>query len=142
MSGPGIDLPPGDPRGRILMLVRRPAFFLLCAGTLSIFFNLAQVALFLFKIPSPFAPPDAAQAAGLFELSWYFVLTVVAGVLCGALAVWGSLSAMQLKGYGLATVGAITAIFPSMPACFLSVPVAVWMLFTLRRDGVREAFRH
>lgn len=142
MTGPGLHVPPGDPRERILMLVRRPAFFLLCAGTLSIFFNLAQVALFLLKIPSPFAPPDAAQAGGLFELSWYFVLSVTAGVLCGALTAWGALSAMQLKGYGLATVGAITGIFPSFPACFVGMPVAIWMLFTLRRDGVREAFRH
>ncbi|MCY1014783.1 hypothetical protein [Pyxidicoccus sp. MSG2] len=142
MSGPGIQLPPDDPRIKILNIIRPPAFFLLCAGSLSILFNVLQVVLFVFKIPSPFAPPEAAQAGGVFELSWFFVLQVTAAILCGSLAVWAALSAMQLKGYGLATVGAITALFPSLPACFISVPVAVWMLFTLRREGVREAFRN
>jgi hypothetical protein len=142
MTGPGIQLPPSDPRIRVLNIIRPPAFFLLCAGSLSILFNVLQVILFVFKIPSPFAPAEAAQAGGVFELSWYFVLTVVVAILCGSLAIWAALSAMKLKGYGLATLGAITALFPSLPACFVSVPVAVWMLFTLRREGVRQAFRN
>lgn len=141
MTGPGIQLPSDDPRIKVLNIIRPPAFFLLCAGSLSILFNVLQVILFVFKIPSPFAPAEAAQAGGVFELSWYFVLSVTVAILCGSLAIWAALSAMKLKGYGLATVGAITALFPSLPACFVSVPVAVWMLFTLRREGVREAFR-
>ena len=63
MTGPGIQLPPTDPRIRVLNLIRPPAFVLLCAGSLSILFNVLQVILFAFKIPSPFAPAEALMNA-------------------------------------------------------------------------------
>ncbi|MBJ6764334.1 hypothetical protein JGU66_26455 [Myxococcaceae bacterium JPH2] len=138
MSGPGLQLQSDDPRTKFLNMVRPPAFFLMCVGTLSIFYNVLQVVLFALHIPSPFAQQGTDPS--MFTLSWYFVLTVLVGLICGTLSIWGALSAMRLKGYGLATVGAITAIFPTFPVCFAATPVAVWMLFTLRREGVRQAF--
>ena len=139
MSGPGIQLPPGDPRAKVLNVVRPPAFFLLCAGVLNIIYNIAGFILAAMKVTSPFTPAGATPT--VLELSPALVLMLVVGVLCGVLSAWGAVSALNLKGYGLATVGGITALYILSPGCVIGVPVAIWMLFTLRRDGVREAFQ-
>ncbi|MCP3062491.1 hypothetical protein LXT21_27235 [Myxococcus sp. K38C18041901] len=139
MSGPGLHLPPDDPRFKVVEIIRAPAFFLLCTGVLNVFFNLAGFALAAMHVTSPLVP--AGAPATTLELSWSLALMLVVGILCGVLSAWGAMSAMNLKGYGLATVGGITALYILSPACVVGVPVAIWMLFTLRRDGVREAFR-
>jgi len=138
MSGPGIHLPPGDPRAKVVDMLRAPAFFLLCSGVLNVIFNLVGFVLAALKVTSPLAQPGTA---GTLDLSVGLVLMLLVGILCGVLSAWGALSALNLRGYGLATVGGITALYILSPACVVGVPVAIWMLFTLRRDGVREAFR-
>ncbi|NVJ22742.1 MULTISPECIES: hypothetical protein [Myxococcus] len=137
MSGPGIQLPPDDPRAKVIEIVRAPAFFLLCTGVLNVFFNILGFVLAALNVTSPFAGPGGAP----LQLSVSLALMLLVGILCGVLSAWGALSALSLKGYGLATVGGITALYILSPGCVVGVPVAVWMLFTLRRDGVREAFR-
>ncbi|NMO21251.1 hypothetical protein HPC49_37855 [Pyxidicoccus fallax] len=139
MSGPGIQLPPNDPRNKILNIVRPPAFFLLCVGVLNIIYNVAGFVLAALKVTSPFVPAGAEPAP--LELSLTLALMLGVGIICGVLSAWGALSALNLKGYGLATVGGITALYILSPGCVIGVPVAIWMLFTLRRDGVREAFQ-
>ncbi|MCP3101248.1 hypothetical protein LZ198_20450 [Myxococcus sp. K15C18031901] len=138
MSGPGIHLPPEDPRTKVVEMIRAPAFFLLCSGVLNVLFNLIGFVLAALKVTSPLAPQGAAAT---LDLSPGLALMLLVGVLCGVLSAWGAMSALNLKGYGLATVGGITALYILSPACVVGVPVAIWMLFTLRRDGVREAFR-
>jgi hypothetical protein len=138
MSGPGPQLKAGDPRVRVFLIVRTPAFFLLIAGVLNVVFCLLGALLAALKVGSPFAP--AGQAPAVLEFTLAFTLALVVGVVCGTLSIWGAWSAMNLKGYGLAMVGAICALYMLTPGCFVGVPVACWMLFTLRRDGVREAF--
>ncbi|QSQ16190.1 hypothetical protein [Myxococcus landrumensis] len=139
MSGPGIHLPATDPRAKVVEIIRAPAFFLLCTGVLNVFFNIAGFVLAALHVTSPLAP--AGTPANALELSPALALMLLVGILCGVLSTWGALSALNLKGYGLATVGGITALYILSPACVIGVPVAIWMLFTLRRDGVREAFR-
>ncbi|CAM4462961.1 hypothetical protein HRD49_04925 [Corallococcus exiguus] len=138
MSGPGPQLESGDPRIKIFQIVRFPAFFLLVVGVLHVTFSLLGGLLAALKVASPFSTPG--QAPVVLEFTTGFTLAILGGILCGVLAVWGAWNAMNLKGYGLATVGAICAMYTLTPGCFVGVPVAVWMLFTLRRDGVREAF--
>jgi hypothetical protein len=138
MSGPGPQLSPEDPRFKVFQIVRFPAFFLLIVGVLHVTFSLLGAALAALKVVSPFSQPG--QPPVVLEFTLGFTLAILGGILCGLLAIWGALNAMQLKGYGLATVGAICALYTLTPGCFAGVPVAVWMLFTLRRDGVREAF--
>ncbi|RYZ36416.1 MAG: hypothetical protein EOO71_31850 [Myxococcaceae bacterium] len=138
MSGPGPQLAPGDPRIRIFEMVRFPAFFQLIVGVLHIAFSLLAAVLAALKVASPFSAPG--QTPAVLEFTLGFTLAIVVGVVCGVLAIWGAWSAMNLKGYGLAMVGAVCAMYTLTPGCFAGVPVAVWMLFTLRRDGVREAF--
>jgi hypothetical protein len=138
MSGPGPQLAPEDPRYKTFEIVRFPAFFLLIVGVLHVVFSLLGASLAAFKVASPFSTPG--QAPVVLDFSLGFTLAILGGVLCGLLAIWGALNAMSLKGYGLATVGAICAMYTLTPGCFIGVPVAVWMLFTLRREGVREAF--
>ncbi len=139
MSGPGLALPESDPRVTALKLVRPPAFFLLCVGVLAILFNTVGLVLALLKVPSPFPPPPGQEPAVL-EVTAALVLTIVAGITCGALAVWGALSAMKLRGYGLVTVGAIAAAFCLSPTACIGIPVTCWLLFTLSRPEVRKAF--
>ena len=139
MSGPGIQLPPSDPRHKVLNIVRPPAFFLLCVGVLNIIYNIAGFVLAALKVTSPFTPAGATPAP--LELSPTLALMLLVGILCGVLSTWGALNALNLKGYGLATVGGITALYILSPGCVIGVPVAIWILFTLRRDGVREAFQ-
>jgi hypothetical protein len=138
MSGPGIQLPPSDPRHKVLNIVRPPAFFLLCVGVLNVIYNIAGFILAALKVTSPLATGDNATP---LELTWGLALVLVVGLLCGVLSAWGAMNALNLKGYGLATVGGITALYILSPGCVIGVPVAIWMLFTLRRDGVREAFQ-
>ncbi|RKH38602.1 hypothetical protein [Corallococcus sicarius] len=138
MSGPGPQLPPNDPRLKVFQIVRFPAFFLLIVGVLHVTFSLLGALLAALKVVSPFSPPGGPPV--VLEFTWGFSLAILGGILCGLIAIWGAWSAMNLKGYGLATVGAICALYTLTPGCFAGVPVAVWMLFTLRRDGVREAF--
>ncbi|MBN8467190.1 hypothetical protein JYJ95_11730 [Corallococcus exiguus] len=138
MSGPGPQLESGDPRLKIFQIVRFPAFFLLIVGVLHVTFSLLGGLLAALKVASPFSTPG--QAPVVLEFTTGFTLAILGGILCGVLAIWGAWNAMNLKGYGLATVGAICAMYTLTPGCFVGVPVAVWMLFTLRRDGVREAF--
>jgi hypothetical protein len=139
MSGPGLDLPTTDPRLFALRLVRPPAFLLLCVGVLAILFNTVGLVLALVGVPSPFPPPEGQQPA-VIEVTPALVLTIMAGVTCGVLSVWGALSAMKLKGYGLVTVGAITAAFCLSPTACIGIPVTCWLLFTLSRQEVRKAF--
>jgi hypothetical protein len=139
MSGPGLDLPATDPRATALRLVRPPAFFLLCVGVLAILFNAVGLVLALVGVPSPFPPPPGQEPA-VIQVTPALVLTILAGVICGVLSIWGALSAMKLKGYGLVTVGAITAAFCLSPTACIGIPVTCWLLFTLSRQEVRKAF--
>jgi hypothetical protein len=139
MSGPGLDLPASDPRALALRLVRPPAFFLLCVGVLAVLFNTVGLVLALLKVPSPFPAPPG-QPPAVLEVTPALVLTIVAGVICGVLSIWGALSAMKLKGYGLVTVGAITAAFCMSPTACVGIPVTCWLLFTLSRPEVRKSF--
>ena len=101
MSGPGIHLPPGDPRAKVVDMLRAPAFFLLCSGVLNVIFNLVGFVLAALKVTSPLAQPGTA---GTLDLSVGLVLMLLVGILCGVLSAWGALSALNLRGYGLATV--------------------------------------
>jgi hypothetical protein len=139
MSGPGLELPATDPRAAALRLIRAPAFFLLCVGVLAVLFNLGGVVLIWLKIPSPL-PRLFGQEPVAVEFSLEQMLYIFSGVICGILSIWGALSAMNLKGYGLVYVGAITAAFCVSPTACIGIPVMCWMLFTLSRPEVRKAF--
>ena len=139
MSGPGLDLPTSDPRYVALRLVRPPAFLLLCVGVLTVLFDAVLLVMALLKVPSPISPPPG-QPPAVLELTPAVILTIVASVICGVLSIWGALSAMKLKGYGLVTVGAITAVFCMSPTACIGIPVTCWLLFTLSRPEVRKAF--
>lgn len=139
MSGPGLNLPTSDPRRPILNLVRPPAFLMLAVGVLNVLFSLFGLALALFHIPSPIPPPPG-QPPFMIELTVGFVVMVVASLVCSAVTIWGALNAMRLKGYAMAIMGALTAVFPLSPTCVAGVIVTPWMLFTLSRMEVRKNF--
>ncbi|MBN1207537.1 MAG: hypothetical protein JXB05_21890 [Myxococcaceae bacterium] len=139
MSGPGLNLPKSDPRYRALSLVRAPAFLLLCAGALNILFCVVLLALAALEVPS-FFPPPPGQPPEVMELSWKLLLQAGAAIICGVLSTWGALSALSLRGYGLAIVGAITACFCLSPTVCIGIPATCWTLYILSRPDVRQAF--
>jgi hypothetical protein len=139
MSGPGLTLPPTDPRLPILNLVRPPAFLMLAVGVLNVLFSLFGLALAIFRIPSPIQPAPG-QAPFVIELSLGFGVMVAASLICSAVTIWGALNAFRLRGYAMAIMGALTAVFPLSPTCVAGVLVTPWMLFTLSRPEVRKNF--
>ena len=140
MSGPGLNLPKDDPRYHALSLVRAPAFLLLCVGTLNLLFCF-MVLVFAGLTASGMEVVPPGWIAGLKEYSpAAFALPAVAAVLCGVLSVWGALSALNLRGWGLAMVGAITASFCLSPTVCVGIPATCWTLFILSRPDVRKAF--
>jgi hypothetical protein len=141
MSGPGLNLPKDDPRYHALSMVRAPAFLLLCVGTLNLL--LCFVALVLAGLTaSGMKVVPERWIVGLKEYTpLAFGLSAMAAVLCGVLSVWGALSALNLRGWGLAMVGSITASFCLSPTfCPGGMVATCWMLFILSRPDVRKAF--
>jgi hypothetical protein len=140
MSGPGLDLPRTDPRFPALRLVRTPAFLLLCVGSL----NLLLCLILLVMAGLVFAGvinPSSARFAALKDFSpSSFLLPAVAAIVCGVLTIWGAVSAMNLRGYGLVMVGAITASFCLSPTVCVGIPATCWMLFILSNPEVKKAF--
>jgi len=140
MSGPGLTLPKEDPRYRALSMVRAPAFLLLCVGTLNLFFCIVVLGA-AGLIASGALPLSPEWAAALQEYSLVsFLLPAAAAIICGVLSVWGALSALNLRGWGLAMVGAITASFCLSPTVCVGIPATCWLLFILSRPDVRKSF--
>jgi hypothetical protein len=140
MSGPGLNLPKNDPRYPALSLVRGPAFLLLCVGTLNlimcfVFLVLAGLTVSGIKVIPP------SWIIGLREYTPIdFILAAATAIICGVLSVWGALSALNLRGWGLAIVGAVTASFCLSPTVCVGIPATCWTLFILSRPDVRKAF--
>jgi hypothetical protein len=140
MSGPGLDLPRTDPRFPALRLVRTPAFLLLCVGTLNLVFCfLLLVYAGLVATGVVTLSPERVAALKEFSLA-SFLLPAAAAIICGVLAIWGAISALNLRGYGLAMVGAITASFCLSPTVCIGIPATCWMLFILSNPQVKKAF--
>jgi hypothetical protein len=140
MSGPGLNLPKSDPRYHALSLVRAPAFLLLCVGTLNL--SLCLILLVMAGLAaSGVVTPPASWVAALKEYSpASFLLPAAAAIMCGVLSVWGAVSALNLRGYGLAIVGSITASFCLSPTVCVGIPATCWMLFILSSPEVKKAF--
>lgn len=140
MSGPGLDLPRTDPRFPGLRLVRTPAFLLLCVGTLNLIACFVLLVLAgLIAAGVLHLSPERAEALKDFSPT-SFLLPAVAAILCGVLSIWGALSALNLRSYGLAMVGAITASFCLSPTVCIGIPATCWMLFILSNPLVKKAF--
>ena len=140
MSGPGLDLPRTDPRFPALRLVRTPAFLLLCVGTLNL------ILCFVLLVIAGLAASGVVHLSSRWTESLKdfsaasFVLPAAAAIICGVLSIWGAMSALNLKGYGLAMVGAISASFCLSPTVCVGIPATCWMLFILSNPIVKKAF--
>ncbi len=139
MSGPGLQLPPSDPRFAILDRLRKPALMLLSVGFLNIFFSLVVIAAALFEVPSP-TPPPPGESPVLLQMSLGLLISMAASMVCGGVTIWGALNSVNLKGYGIAYMGALTALFPLSPTCVVGFPFSVWMMYTLNQPEVRKVF--
>ena len=59
------------------------------------------------------------------------------------LIVWGGISMMSLRRWGLAMAAAVLAIFPcTSPCCCLGLPLGVWAVVVLSRADVKAAMRN
>jgi hypothetical protein len=140
MSGPGLTLPKSDPRYLALSMVRAPAFLLLCVGTLNLIICVLVLGLAAL-IASGAVTLSPELTASLKEYSLAsFLVPAAAAIICGVLSVWGALSALSLRGWGLAMVGAITASFCLSPTVCIGIPATCWLMFILSRPDVRKSF--
>jgi hypothetical protein len=139
MSGPGLNVPQGDPRLPALRRLRPPAFLLLCVGVLDILFCVGVLVAIALGVQMPTgADPSVVEQAQ--PVTWSLILTILGAVVARALSVWGAWSAFSLRNWGLVVVGAVTAMLPLAPACCMGVPVGAWMLFTINAPEVRQHF--
>lgn len=136
MSGPGLNVPANDPRMPALRQVRPPAFLMLCIGILNVLFY--PVLLGLEAINA--LPPEISLRRALLESPTLTPLTLLAAVVSGALSVWGALSAMSLRNWGLVVVGAVVTLLPLYPTCCLGVLVGGWMLWAANMPMVKKHF--
>lgn len=140
MSGPGLNVPKDDPRYLPLRMVRPPAFLLLCVGTLNLVFCvLALASAGLIASGAVTLSPELTASLKEYSLA-SFLLPAAAAIICGVLSVWGAISALNLRGWGLAMVGAITASFCLSPTVCVGIPATCWLMFILSRQDVRKAF--
>ncbi|HET9449665.1 MAG TPA: hypothetical protein VFO83_02220 [Aggregicoccus sp.] len=139
MSGPGLELPPGDPRLLVLRHLRPPAFLLLSLGMLNLLFCALFVAALAFGLRMPWTPAEvSAEPAQVLTPS--LVAVVVLSLLWAGLSIWGALHALALRRYGLAILGAIAAMVPPSLTCSVGLPIGIWMLVVLNKQGVKSAF--
>jgi hypothetical protein len=138
MSGPGLNLPPNDPRMPALRRLRPPAFILLCVGVLNIFFWVVGITLALLNIHIIPVPPGVDPSNPL--QSWQILLTITGAVIAGAVSIWAAMSAFNLRSWGLVVVGSVTAMLPLAPACCMGLPVGAWLLFVLNAPEVKQHF--
>jgi uncharacterized membrane protein HdeD (DUF308 family) len=139
MSGPGLNVPLNDPRLPALRKLRPPAFLLLCVGALNILFCLGVLGALAFGYRMP-TGADPAAIQQVQPVTWSLLLTIAGAVVSGVLSIWGALSALNLRGWGLVVVGAVTAVFPLTPTCCLGIPFAGWMLWVLSMPEVKQHF--
>jgi hypothetical protein len=141
MIGPFLDLPDSDPRMLVLRHLRPPAFLLLCVGLLNVVFCLALAAAVIFGFTLPWAQggAGAAPTSGTGP-DMSMVVGVALALLWAGLTVWGALHALTLRRYGLAILGAVAAMVPPSLTCFVGLPIAIWALVVLNKQGVKAAF--
>jgi len=139
MSSLFLDLPSSDPRQLVLRHLRPPAFLLLCVGLLNVIFCLALTAAVIFGITLPWAQGTAAPPPGTAP-DTSLVVGVSLALVWAAITVWGAVHALTLRRYGIAILGAVAAMVPPSLTCSVGLPIAIWMLVVLNKQGVKAAF--
>lgn len=141
MSGPGLNVPPTDPRWPIVRLVRPPAFLLLTVGSLNVLFTLVFVVAAIVKVPVPNPTAHAGEPTMVvLPVTATLLLGAAASLVFAATTIWGALNAMSLRGYAIAIMGALTSTLPLSCTCIPGILIGPWMFFTLLRPEVRKSF--
>ncbi|HEX5750965.1 MAG TPA: hypothetical protein VFZ09_32365 [Archangium sp.] len=136
MSGPGLNVPRSDPRWLALRKLRPPAFMLMNVGIITIAYALAMGAVLKGWLP---VPADFATALR-GQTEWEAPLKMLGSIVAGSLSIVGAWSAFNLRRWALVIVGAIAAITPLTPVCFLGFPFALWAMWVLSMPEVRQRF--
>lgn len=137
MTGPGLNVPANDPRMPALRQVRPPAFLLLCIGILNALFFPVVIGLEALGV----LPPGIGLQQAHAHSPTLTTLTVLAAVVSGALSIWGALSAMYLRNWGLVVVGAVVSLLPLYPTCCLGLLAGGWMLWAANMPLVKKHFQ-
>lgn len=59
-----------------------------------------------------------------------------------AFVIFGAVSMMRLRNYGVAYTAAVLSVIPCCSGCyFLGIPFGIWALVVLNREDVKAAFR-
>jgi len=120
--------------------VKAPAIALIVASTLSILGYLGYGVLNLAVVQNMRLPAAAneAEAAGQRVGFAIGVASPFLGIIPQAITIWGAISMLKLKSYGVAMTGAIISVIPCC-SC-LAIPFGIWALIVLMAPDVKQAF--
>jgi hypothetical protein len=134
-------------------LVRWPGACLAAAGLLQIFTSIGSLAISAWvdvdevvrQYLESVAPGSSSDVDFGGSLDWSsplnLALNTVFFVLHG-LIVWGGVSMMMQRRWGLSMAAAVLAIFPcTSPCCCLGLPLGIWAVVVLTRPEVKAAMR-
>ena len=137
MSGPGLNLPHTDARDPALRLMRAAALLLGSVGLLNVVFGLVHALVTFAGMPLPW---QAGAGDGSARSLLGHGLTAGVALVGGVLSCWGARCMVYLRNHGTALVGAVFAMLPVSPFCFVGLPIGVWLLTVLNRAPVKAAF--
>jgi len=82
----------------------------------------------------PFGHPNAPPLIQIIAFTGVFMILPAVGM-------FGSIAMLKRERYGMALAAASAMMVPVLGPCFgLTLPIGIWAIVLLRRDGVRGAF--
>ncbi|MFN3408141.1 MAG: DUF4339 domain-containing protein [Limisphaerales bacterium] len=146
---PGV--PPTGSREAALRLANPAGIALMLVGVIGLLWLLAQGILWAVRGPesNPLlqkmlehsSTPEATRIGMMIGLAF----SLLVGSLVSAFTIYCGWKLRRLESWGLVLTAAILSLLPccgtSVPVCFLSLPVGVWVILVISRSSVKAHFR-
>jgi hypothetical protein len=116
--------------------VSLPGMLLIIVGAL----NLLSILYWVLNTVLGFTIANTSSGGALVGGAMNFVWAIVALVI-GALNILGGMKMRQLRSYGLAMTGAVTAMLPCTCCCPAGLGAGIFALVVLMNADVKAAFR-
>jgi len=133
------------PASRASEMVNAPATGLMITGILTILFAAYEVVSTLFSgarhMPQSMGNPEFDKMVATM-MGPMGLLIGGLWLLTGLLQLFGGIKMKKLEGYGLVMAASILGMIPcfSYGCCVLGLPIGIWVLVTLSKPEVKNAF--
>ncbi|MFV1967801.1 MAG: protein kinase [Pirellulaceae bacterium] len=119
--------------------VQGPAMGLIVAGILNLL-PLALAVVAVVGIVFQLSIVGGHGSGGIVRAAIVFILLMFLNLPAGLVLIIGGLKMRKLETYGLAMTASILAVLPATVGCIVGLPIGIWSLIVLNRDGVKAAF--